>query len=115
MRHRKFYPSCNTQKVIEAGKKSSEDRVSQFPSTDCIVEAISVVMSSNNSEFQGDHYTQVNGAIIEGPDSGSTTDIFGAIFLNEPVFKEGPFQPMELSFDIELDKTEVEINTFTEV
>ena len=46
--------------------------------------------------------------------------IFLEQFLGWTSFKRGPFQPMKLSknrddcFDIELDKTEAEINTFTE-
>ena len=115
-----FYPSCNTQKVIEAVKIRLEERKSKFPPTECIVEAISLVMSSNNCQFQDEHYTQINGATIGGPESASTTDIFGAIFLDEPALKEGPFQPLELiryrddCFDVELNKTEEEINEFTD-
>ena len=86
-----FYPSCNTQKVTEAVKIRLEERKSNFPPTECIVEAISLVMSSNNCQFQDEHYTQINGATIGGPESASTTDIFGAIFLDEPALKEGPF------------------------
>ena len=92
----------------------------KFPPTECIVEAISLVMSSNNCQFQDEHYTQINGATIGGPESASTTDIFGAIFLDEPALKEGPFQPLELiryrddCFDVELNKTEEEINEFTD-
>ena len=77
-------------------------------------------MSSNNCQFQDEHYMQVNGATIGGPESGSTTDIFRAIFLDEPALKEGPFQPLELiryrddCFDVELSKTEEEINEFTD-
>ena len=54
-----FYPSCNTQKVIEAVKIRLEERKSKFPPTECIVEAISLVMSSNNCQFQDEHYTQI--------------------------------------------------------
>ena len=115
-----LYPSCNTQKVIEAVKIRLEERKSEFPLTECIVEAISFVMSSNNCQFQDEHYTQINGTTIRGPESASTTDIFGAIFLGEPALKEGPFQPLELiryrddRFDVELNKAEEEINEFTD-
>ena len=53
-----FYPSCDTEKVIEAARKRLEERVSKFPPTECITEAIKLVMSSNNCEFQEKHYTQ---------------------------------------------------------
>ena len=52
-------------------------------------------MSSNNCEFQEKHYTQINGATIEGPESVSTMDIFRAVFIDEPALKEGPFEPLE--------------------
>ena len=63
---------------------------------------------------------QINGATIRGRESASTTDIFGAIFLDALALKEGPFQPLELiryrgdCFDIELNKTEEEIIEFTD-
>ena len=50
---------------------------------------VSLVMSSNNCQFQDEHYTQINGATIGGPESASTTYIFGAIFLDEPALKRG--------------------------
>ena len=77
-------------------------------------------MSSNNCQFQDDHYTQINGATIGGPESASTADIFGGIFLDEPAFKEGPFRPLELiryrddCFDVELNKKKQKINYFTD-
>ena len=115
-----FYPSCNTQKVIEAVNIRLEERKSKFQRTECIVEAISLVMSSNNCQFQDEHYMQINGATIGGLESASTTDIFGAIFLDKPALKEGPFQPLKLiryrddCFDVELNKTEEEIREFTD-
>ena len=84
-----FYPSCNTRKVIEVVRIWPEERKLKFPPTECIVEAISLVMSSNNCQFQDEHYMQVNGATIGAPESTSTTDIFGAIFFDEPALKEG--------------------------
>ena len=56
-----FYPSCDTEKVIEAARKRLEERVSKFPPTECITEAIKLVMSSSNCEFQEKHYTQARG------------------------------------------------------
>ena len=77
-------------------------------------------MSSNNCQFQDEYYTQINGGTIEGPESASTTDIFGAIFLDEPALKEGPFELLEFikywddCFDVELNKTKEEVNEFTD-
>ena len=115
-----FYPSCNTQKIIEAVKIRLEEQISKFPPTECIVEAISLVMSPNNCQIQDEHYTQINRATIGLLESASTTDIFGAIFLDESALKEGPFQPLQHirywddCFDVELNKTEEEINEFND-
>ena len=56
-------------------------------------------MPSNNCEFQEEHYMQINGATIGGPES------------DEPVLKEGPFEALEVCgyrddmFDVEMTKT----------
>ena len=85
-----------------------------------MTEAITVVMSSNNCQFQEEHYTRINGATIGGPESASTMDIFRAVFIDEPALKEGPFEPLEFCgyrddmFDVELTKPKQEINAFTD-
>ena len=115
-----FYPSCDMGKVIEAARKRLEERVSKFPPTECITEAIKIVMSSNNCAFQEKHYTQINGPTIGGPESASTTDIFRAVFIDEPALKEGPIEPLEFCgyrddiFDVKITKTKEEINAFTD-
>ena len=66
------------------------------------------------------HYTQINGATIGGPESASTTDIFRAVFIDQPALKEGPFGQLEFCgyrddmFDVEITKTKEEINAFTD-
>ena len=49
---------------------------------ECIQEALAITMSSNNGTFNGKFFTQINGATIGGPESTSTTDIFGAIHID---------------------------------
>ena len=100
--------------------QENAERVSTFLPTECITEAIKLVTSSNNCEFQEKHYTQINGATIGRPESASTTDIFRAVFIDEPALKEGPFEPLEFCgyrdymFDVEITKTTEEINAFTD-
>ena len=48
---------------------------------ECIKEALAITMLSNNGTFNSTFFTQVNGATIAGPESASTTDIFGAIHI----------------------------------
>ena len=77
-------------------------------------------MSSNNCEFQEKHYAQINGATIGGPESASITDIFRAVFIDEPAPFEGPFEPLEFCgyrddmFDVEITETKEEINAFAD-
>ena len=105
---------------MEAARKHLEQRVSKFPPTECITEAIKIVMSSNNCEFQEEHYTQINGATIGGPGSASSTNIFRAVFIDEPALNEGLFEPLEFCgyrddmSNVELTKTKGEINAFTD-
>ena len=40
-------------------------------------------MSCNNGEIAGKHFTQIDGATIGGPESGSVTNIFGAEYIDK--------------------------------
>ena len=55
---------------------------------ECIQEALTITMSSNNGTFNGKFSTQINGATIRGPEPANTTDIFGAIHI-DTVVREG--------------------------
>ena len=81
-----FYPNCNTEKCTEAVKKVLETNVNEYSLysslIECIQEALAITMSSNNDTFNSKFFTQVNGATIGGPESASTTDIFGAIHID---------------------------------
>ena len=37
------------------------------------------------TSFFGRHFTQIDGATIGGPDAGSVTDIFGAIYIDKVI------------------------------
>ena len=74
-----FYPSWDTEKCLEAVKKLLETRECNVPSTEYILEAIEITMSSNLTRFNDRFFTQVDGATIGCPDSESITNIFGAI------------------------------------
>ena len=85
-----FYPSCDTEKCLEAVKKLLETRECNVPSTECILEAIEITMSSNSRRFNDRFFTQVDGATIGSPDSGSVTDTFGAIHIDKKFIEESP-------------------------
>ena len=83
-----FYPSCNTEKYLEAVKKLLETRECNVPSTECILEPFEITMSSNSTRFNDRFFTHVDRATIGSPDSGSVTDIFGAIHIDKNLLKK---------------------------
>ena len=50
-------------------------------------------MSSNSTEFDSRFFTQIDGATIGSPDSGSVTDIFGAIYIDKVIQDQCPIEP----------------------
>ena len=48
-------------------------------------------MTSNNCSFLGEHFTQIDGATIGGPNAGSVTDIYGAEYIGRVIYEECPF------------------------
>ena len=49
-------------------------------------------MSSNSTEFDSRCFTQIDGATIGSPDSGSVTDIFRAIHIDKIIQKNCPIE-----------------------
>ena len=50
---------------------------------ECILEALSITLSSYNGQFQEKLFTQIEGATIGGPESASVTDTFEAVHIDE--------------------------------
>ena len=78
-----YYPSCDTLKCLEAVEALLETKEIQTPSKECILEAISITMSSNSTKFSERFFTQIDQAAIGSPDSRSITDIFNAIHIDK--------------------------------
>ena len=76
-----FYPSCNTKKCLEAVERLLNTREQQIPSTECILEAIEITMSSNSVKFIDRFFTQIDGATVGSPDSGRQSQIFLVLFI----------------------------------
>ena len=68
---------------MEAVQILLDTREKTNPSTECVLEALEITMSSNTTEFDTRFFTQIDGATIGSPDSGSITDIFGAIHIDK--------------------------------
>ena len=80
-----YYPNCSTELCVRAVKRILDERGTNLPqnSKNCILEALSITMSSYNGQFLGELFTQTDGATIGGPESASVTDIFGAVYIDE--------------------------------
>ena len=50
-------------------------------------------MRCTNATFLENHFTQINGATIGGPESASVTYIFGAEFIDQRTMSRGPVEP----------------------
>ena len=84
-----YYPSCDTEKCLKGIEQVlGEDECCSESYIQCIVEAVRLTMTSNNCSFLGRHFTQIDGATIGGPDAGSVTDIFGAIYIDKVIQEE---------------------------
>ena len=89
-----FYPSCNKDKCIQAIKILLDTRTYQIPSKECILEAVvDITMSSNTAHFCNRYFTQIDGATVGSPGSGSITDIYGAIHIDKKFIDESPVKP----------------------
>ena len=85
-----YYPSCDLEKSIEAvGQVLRRDHIEE-KKIQCLQEAVRITMTRNNIMFKGRHYTQIDGATIGGPNSGSVTDIFGCEFIDKKI-EECPY------------------------
>ena len=117
-----FYLNFTTKRCIEAVETTLRN-CSNYPEDriQCICEALTITMSCNNGEIAGRHFTQIDGATIGGPESGSVMDIFGAEYIDKVAEKGGNFEPLDWkryrddTFDIEISEliTDEEIKSFT--
>ena len=62
-----------------------DTRKENIPEKQCILDALTITMTSNSCNFMGKYFTQVDGATIGGPESTSVTDIYGAVFIDSKI------------------------------
>ena len=54
-----MFPNIDNIKGIEAVKLALQNRPSQKPSTECIIEGLEICLYNNNSKFDHEHYKQM--------------------------------------------------------
>ena len=70
-----MFPSIDNTMGINAVRNCLQKRPNQFPSTDCLVEALELCLTHNNSMFDGKHLIQTNGTAMGAANSCSYADI----------------------------------------
>ena len=63
----------------------------KFPSTECIVEAVGICLSHNNSQFQEENYLQIHGTAIGPKNACSYADV--AMGVIDKKAKSGVIKP----------------------
>ena len=115
-----FYPNCDTDMCLDAVKTVLQGEQRSQEEIECILDAVSITMSTNHCEFLKNFYTQVNGATIGGPDSGSVTDIYGGIHIDKKILEDCPIDQTNYkryrddTANVEPDSTEEEQQQVTE-
>ena len=57
----------------------------KFPEKQCILNALTITMTSNTCNFKDRHLAQIDGATIGGPESASVNDIYGVVLINSKI------------------------------
>ena len=61
-----MFPNIDNNLGINAITDVLNSRATNFPCTDCIVEAVKICLQHNNSQFKGENFLQIHGTAI-GP------------------------------------------------
>ena len=70
-----MFPSIDNQRGLETLRQKLETRVDNSPPTECIVEALEIILTSNNSVFNKEHLVQTNGTATGSKNSCSYSDL----------------------------------------
>ena len=70
-----MFPSIDNEMGINAVRKSLQKRNTKYPSTECLIEALSICLTHNNSTFDGKHLLQTNGTAMGAANSCSYSDL----------------------------------------
>ena len=70
-----MFPNIDNIKGIEAVKLTLQNRPSQKPSTECIIEGLEISLYNKNSKFDQDHLLQRNGTATEVSNFCSFSDL----------------------------------------
>ena len=70
-----MFPSIDNEHGLQTIRSKLDSRKDKNPPTDCIVEALEVILTSNNSVFNNQHLVQTNGTATGSKNSCSYSDL----------------------------------------
>ena len=88
------FPSIDNNKSAAAVKSALDSRTNLSPSTECIIEALEICLTNNNSTFAGQNLIQTNGTAMGAANSCSYSDLAiqpidnAAIDAQKTIFQE---------------------------
>ena len=86
-----MFPNIDNNLAIKAVTDALNSREIQFPSTECIVEAVKICLEHNNSQFQEQHFLQTRGTAMGPKNACSYADL--AMGIIEQKAKSGETKP----------------------
>jgi hypothetical protein len=86
-----MFPNIDNDLGLLAVTQALISRQNQFPSTECIVEAVKICLAHNNSSFGKEHCLQIHGTAMGPKNACSYADLAIGI-IDEPA-KPGEIKP----------------------
>ena len=80
-----MFPSISNKSGIQAVREELDSRTDKSPSTNCIVEALEITLTCNNSKFNGQHLLQTDGTAMGAPNSCSYADLATSV-IDKQIF-----------------------------
>ena len=86
-----MFPNIDNVLEINAIKEALNSRATNFPSTECILEAVRICLEHNNSRFQDENFLQIHGTAMGPKNACSYADI--AMGVIDKKAKSGTIKP----------------------
>ena len=86
-----MFPNIDNNLGINVITEALNSRTTNFPSTDCIVEAVKICLQHNNSQFKDEHFLQIHGTAMGPKNACSYADL--AIGIIDKKAMSGSIKP----------------------
>ena len=86
-----MFPNIDNHLGINAITEALNSRTTNFPSTDCIIEAVKICLQHNNSQFKDENFLQIHGTAMGPKNACSYADV--AMGIIDKKAKSGIIKP----------------------